>query len=93
MTSKKNTLQKAQPPTDQFAKLTRLTNQNRHSKDSNISKNSRAAGQGVVLVGATNNSMKAEITSSLKTVNRVKKSIKNPNIGPKCVKCHRNKQR
>jgi hypothetical protein len=92
MTSKKNTLQKAQPPTDQYAKLTRLTNQNRHSKDSNISKNSRAAGQGVVLVGATN-SMKAEITSSLKTMNRVKKSTKNPNIGPKCVKCHRNKQR
>ena len=91
MNSKKNTFQKAQPPTDQFVKLTRLTNQNQRSKDSNISKNSRAAGQGV-LVGATNNSMKAEITSSLKTANRVRKPIKNPNTGPKCVKCHKNKQ-
>jgi len=91
MNSKKNTLQKAQPPTDQFVKLTRLTNQNQRSKDSNISKNSRAAGQGV-LVWATKNSMKAEITSSLKTANRVRKPIKSPNTGPKCVKCHQNKQ-
>jgi hypothetical protein len=92
MTSKKNTLQKVQPPTDQFAKLTRQTNQNQRSKDSNISKNSRAAGQGV-LVGVTNNSMKAEITSSLKTGNRVRKQIKSPNTDPKCVKFHQNKQR